>query len=80
MKFKIGIEYCTSWGYLDKAVSLAEDLLAKYKNNISSVELIPSSGGVFEISLNFKNIYSKKELNRYPNDGEIIELIEDNLS
>ena len=75
----IRIEYCTAWGYLAKAVSLTEDLLGKYKNNITKLELIPSTGGVYEISLNEKLIFSKKELNRYPEDGEIDKLIEENL-
>jgi len=39
------------------------------------VELIASSGGVFEIVLDGKNIFSKKALNRFPNDGEISDLI-----
>lgn len=75
MDIIIRIEYCTSWGYIDKAVSLSKELLGFYKNNITKVELVPSSGGVFEISLNDERIFSKKELNRYPEDGEIKKLI-----
>ena len=53
-------------------------MLAKYKNDIDLLELQPSSGGVYEISLNGKNIFSKKELDRYPEEDEIIKLIEKN--
>ena len=40
-----------------------------------TVELIPGSGGVYEIGLDGKNIFSKKQLNRFPAEGEILQLI-----
>lgn len=38
-------------------------------------ELVPSSGGVFEISVDGRKIFSKKELGRFPEDGEILAAI-----
>jgi selenoprotein W-related protein len=35
------------------------------------VVLIPSSGGVFEVSLDDQPLFSKKALGRFPEDGEI---------
>jgi len=57
---------------------LADELLGKYGTRISTLTLIPSSGGVFEIMNNGELIFSKKNLNRFPDDGEIIDLIESN--
>ena len=37
--------------------------------------MIPTSGGVFEITVNGSLIFSKNQLGRFPNDGEIIQLI-----
>jgi len=37
--------------------------------------MIASSGGVFEISVDGKKIFSKKALGRFPEDGEVQELI-----
>ena len=42
-------------------------------------EMRPSSGGVFEVTLNGSLIFSKKQLGRFPNDGEIATFIEDVL-
>ena len=42
-------------------------------------EMRPSSGGVFEITLNGSLIFSKKQLGRFPNDGEIVNFIENVL-
>lgn len=79
MKNIISIEYCTAWGYLAKAVALSEEVLNEYKNSITKLELLPSSGGVFEISFNDKLIFSKKELERYPENGEILKLLEEKI-
>jgi selenoprotein W-related protein len=38
-------------------------------------ELIASSGGVFEITVDGKKVYSKKALGRFPEDGEILRLL-----
>ncbi len=42
----------------------------------AEVELIASSGGVYEVIVDGKNIFSKKMLNRFPEDGEIVGLIQ----
>ena len=72
---KISIEYCAVWNYLPKASSLEVEL----KNNFpqANISLISSGGGVFEIFLNGNLIFSKKALNRFPDDGEIKKLVMD---
>lgn len=44
------------------------------------VNIIPSSGGVFEVKLDDKLIFSKKESDRFPNDNEVEELIKKSLA
>jgi len=39
----------------------------------------PSSGGVFEVTLNESLIFSKKQLGRFPKDREVVTFIEDVL-
>ena len=50
----ISIEYCTQWGYLDRALSLREELENEFKNKFNEfkVTLIKGTGGVFEIVVN----------------------------
>ena len=71
---EITIEYCTMWGYLDKALSLRESIERKFG---VKGKLIKGQGGVFEVTLNNSLIFSKKELGRFPNDKEVIDLIEE---
>ena len=76
---KIRIEYCTSWGYISRAVALTQTLLNEHKNNIEELTIIPSSGGVYEISLNDELLFSKKELDRFPEDDEAENIIRDKI-
>ena len=73
---KITIKYCNVWNYLPRAAGLANELLEKYGTNIASLTMQPSGGGVYEITKDDTLIYSKKKLDRFPDDGEIINLIE----
>ena len=79
----ISIEYCTQWGYLDRALSLREELENEFRNkfDVFKVELIKGTGGVFEIVVNENlQVFSKKELNRFPNSSyEIIKTINDSV-
>jgi len=38
-------------------------------------ELIKSGGGVFEVELGGKLVFSKKSLGRFPNPGEVAKLL-----
>ena len=75
MLMKISIEYCSIWNYLPKASSLEVELTNDFPE--ADVSLISSGGGVFEISLDDDLIFSKKSLNRFPEDGEIKKIIMD---
>ena len=48
----------------------------KYGDALEAVDLVPSSGGVFEVSL---LIYSKLETGRFPEPEEVIGAIDKNL-
>jgi len=42
----------------------------------ADVELIASDGGVFEVVVDGRKIFSKKALNRFPEEGEIFSQIQ----
>jgi selenoprotein W-related protein len=54
---------------------LAETLLNKRKDKISQVTLIPSTGGVHEVTYGDKLIYSKKETGQHPSPAEVLAAI-----
>ena len=55
---------------------MATQLLEKYGNSISGLELIPSDGGVYEVTKNGKLMFSKKNKGRFPEINEINNLLE----
>lgn len=50
-------------------------MLKDYEHVIESVALIPSDEGRFEVSVNGKLIFSKLQLKRHAEAGEIVNLI-----
>lgn len=80
MKNIITIEYCTSWGYVARAVALTRGLLREHKNDISKISLIPSDGGVYEVTLNDELVFSKKELKRHAEKDEVENIIKEKLA
>lgn len=54
---------------------MAEALFTAFHKQIQSVTLIPSGGGVHEVTANGKLIYSKKQTGRQPTPQEIVEAV-----
>lgn len=44
------------------------------------VELIPGTGGIFEVELNGQNIYSKEKTGRFPEENEVESKLEQLLN
>lgn len=61
------------WNYLPRASSLEVELKSKFEH--VNIELISSGGGVFEVTLDNNLIFSKKALERFPEEGEVEKLI-----
>jgi selenoprotein W-related protein len=54
---------------------LADTLLHDYKNKIAALTFLPSSGGVFEVTVNDALIHSKKESDQFPDEETIIKRV-----
>jgi len=49
--------------------------LLKFKQEIGGVRLIPSSGGVFEVVVDGKLIYSKKATGEFPDFDAMVQQV-----
>lgn len=56
-----------------------DEICSRYQNQIAELTFHPSTGGVFEVSLNGKNLFSKREAGRFPEAGEVMGLLEKQL-
>ena len=54
---------------------MAETLLNDHDEKIQNVTLIPSSGGVFEITFGDSLIYSKKATGEFPEPEQIVQTV-----
>ena len=63
-----------------RAASLAENILHDHFEALSGgVTLLPGSDGIFEVHLDDRLIFSKEELERFPEENEVEELLEELL-
>jgi selenoprotein W-related protein len=58
---------------------LTADLLKDFEHSIAEWKLIPSRGGVFEVTIDGELVFSKKQLGRHATTVEIRNLIETRL-
>ena len=66
---EIQIHYCSVWNYQPTAASLAEELLKEFD---VETKLVPGSKGIFDVVVDGKTVFSKSEVRRFPNPGEVI--------
>jgi selenoprotein W-related protein len=54
---------------------LAGRLLSELKKKIAGLELEPSSGGCFEVTVDGKLIYSKLDTGEFPDEDDILAIL-----
>ncbi len=59
---------------------MTEQILSDFEESVESLTLIPSDGGVFEVTVDGELIFSKKKLGRHANYEEIREAIQARLN
>ena len=68
----IEVQFCMMWNYAPKAASFAEEIFDNFRTEVDKLELVPSSGGAFEVIVNGEKIYSKLQTGEFPNNEEVI--------
>jgi selenoprotein W-related protein len=58
-----------------RAVGLADELLTGWAPIIQTLDLLPSSKGRFEVTLDGELIFSKASLGRHAQPGEIVGIV-----
>jgi selenoprotein W-related protein len=54
-------------------------LLAEFEHDISDIKIIPSRGGVYEVSVDADLVYSKKATGRHAEHDEVLASIRGRL-
>jgi len=56
-------------------VSLTDELLKNYEHVIETIALVPAEGGRFEVTVNGQLLYSKLQMHRHAEPGEVLGLV-----
>lgn len=76
---ELDIEFCVPCDFRSQAFGLAREVMDAWADRLSSVRLVPSAGGRFEVTLDGDVIFSKADLGRHAEPGEVAGLIRDRL-
>jgi len=50
-------------------------LLERWQNTIRSVEVVPGTGGIFDVHVNGERVFTKSMIGRYPEPGDVVPLV-----
>ncbi len=56
---------------------MADEILTNYQHIINEFTFVTGSKGVFDFKIDGELLFSKKQLNRHANPGEILELFKE---
>jgi selenoprotein W-related protein len=79
MANKIDIHYCTGCRWLLRSAWMAQELLTTFEGDIDELSLHPGTGGIFEIHVNGKRIWSRKDDGGFPEIKQLKQLVRDKI-
>ncbi|MFS4483374.1 SelT/SelW/SelH family protein [Hyunsoonleella sp. 2307UL5-6] len=77
MNNHIKIVYCTQCRWLLRATWMSQEVLTTFNDEVDELTLVPSTGGIFEIYANDKQIWSRKEMKGFPEITELKKRVRD---
>lgn len=80
-KPNVSITYCRLCGWLLRAAWMGQELLSTFAEELGSVTLEPNDiGGVFEVRVDGKLVWSRAEQGRFPEIKELKQLVRDHVA
>ncbi|TNE97962.1 MAG: SelT/SelW/SelH family protein [Gammaproteobacteria bacterium] len=79
MTHRVDIHYCTGCRWLMRSAWMAQELLTTFEGDIGELTLHPGTGGIFEIWVDDKRIWSRKEQNGFPEITQLKQLVRDEI-
>ena len=77
----VAITYCRLCNWLLRAAWMGQELLSTFAEELGSVTLIPDdTGGVFEVRIDGRLIWSRKEHGRFPEIKELKQIVRDEVA
>lgn len=80
MPNNVRIHYCTGCRWLLRSAWMAQELLTTFEGELDELTLRPGSGGIFEVYVNDRRIWSRSEQQRFPEIKELKQLVRDEIA
>jgi len=80
MPNSVRITYCTGCKWMLRSAWMAQELLSTFEEELNELTLVPGTGGIFEIHVNGKRIWSRKEQQGFPDIRELKQLVRNEVS
>jgi len=80
MPNSVKITYCTGCKWMLRSAWMAQELLSTFEEELNELTLIPGTGGIFEIHVNGKRIWSRKEQQGFPDIRELKQRVRNEVS
>jgi selenoprotein W-related protein len=79
---EVSLEYCAPCQYTPRVLKLTEEILSERQIEyyIKSWALVPGTGGAFELTVNGELVFSKHQLKRHAEEGEIRAILVDKIN
>jgi selenoprotein W-related protein len=77
---RVAIRYCTQCRWLLRAAWMAQELLSTFEQELGEVALLPGTGGVFEVQVDGRPIWSRAVQGRFPDIKELKQLVRDQIA
>lgn len=74
---RLEIEYCTQCRWLMRAAWMAQELLTTFQTELGEVALLPGTGGILEVRLDDRVVWSRAAEGRFPEIKELKQRIRD---
>jgi len=76
----VEIEYCRRCRFQLRAAWLAQEILGTFEDNLSSVALVPSGGGILEIRVDEEVVASNRDGAPMPDVSDVKRAIRDRVA
>ena len=77
---RVEIEYCRRCNFQLRAAWLAQEILGTFEDNLQSVTLIPSGGGILEIRVNGEIVASNRDGAPMPDVKDVKHAVRDRVA
>lgn len=80
MAHRVTITYCTQCRWLLRAAWMAQELLSSFEDELAEVALRPGRGGVFEVTVDDRPVWSRAAEGRFPDIKELKQRVRDRVA